>query len=85
MLSGIDDYSSLTSWGEGQVGSLEGMWTFHFIWGTNIFVIIMILFSTVFLWSNADAKFLFIFLIKQGRIEKEKSLLIYIYLYLIRH
>lgn len=61
ILSGIDEYSPLTRWGEGQVGSLEGMWAFHLLRRTNIFVIIIILFSTVFLWSNADAKLLFIF------------------------
>lgn len=59
--SGIDDYSSLTRWGEGHVGSLEGMWAFYLIRGTNIFVIIIILFSTVFLQSNGGAKLLFIF------------------------
>lgn len=59
--SGIDDYSSLTRWGEGHVGSLEGMWAFYLIRGTNIFVIIIILFSTVLLQSNGDAKLLFIF------------------------
>lgn len=74
--------------GEKDMGSLEGMWAFHLIRGTNIFVIVITLFGVLIRGTNIFEIYNFIqsscgamqmlncylsLIIIQNRIEKEKK------------